>query len=102
MPSTRRSTTATSVWRRSSVAEDVRELFTQYAQAYVRGERPQALDFLARAGDSADELATMLERFLAAAPRRSPDADTLALVGAWAEGEPPLIHVRASRGVRVD
>jgi hypothetical protein len=88
--------------RRSSVAEDVRDLFTEYADAYVRGDEPQARDFLARAGDDADELGRMLEAFLAAAPRQSPGPDALAIVGAWAEREPPLVHVRASRGVRVD
>jgi hypothetical protein len=92
----------TSASRRSSVAEDVRDLFTEYADAYVRGDEPQARDFLARAGDDADELGRMLEAFLAAAPRQSPGPDALAIVGAWAEREPPLVHVRASRGVRVD
>ena len=92
----------TSASRRSSVAEDVRELFTEYADAYVRGDEPQARDILARAGEDADELGRMLESFLAAAPRQSPGPDALAIVGAWAEGEPPLVHVRALRGVRVD
>jgi hypothetical protein len=92
----------TSASQRSSVAEDVRDLFAEYADAYVRGDEPQARDFLARAGDDADELGRMLEAFLAAAPRQSPGPDALAIVGAWAEREPPLVHVRASRGVRVD
>ncbi|HYY04302.1 MAG TPA: hypothetical protein VE736_10490 [Gaiellaceae bacterium] len=84
------------------MAEDVRELFAEYADSYVRGDHPQARDFLARAGEEADELAALLETFLAAAPPPAPDPDTLAVVEAWAEGEPPLVHLRASRGVRVD
>jgi hypothetical protein len=84
------------------VAEDVRELFAEYADAYVRGDQPQARDYLARAGNDADELGRMLERFLSAAPSPSAHAEALAIVGAWAEGEPPLVHLRASRGVRVD
>jgi hypothetical protein len=84
------------------VAEDVRDLFTEYANAYVRGDDPRAREFLARAGEDADELGRMLDAFLAAAPRPSPSPDTVALIGAWAEGEPPLVHLRASRGVRVD
>jgi hypothetical protein len=84
------------------VAEDVRELFAEYADAYVRGDQPQARDFLARAGDDADELGRMLEGFLSAAPSQPAKAEALAIIGAWAEGEPPLVHLRASRGVRVD
>jgi hypothetical protein len=84
------------------VAEDVRALFVDYATAYVRGEQPHARDYLARAGDGADELGRLLEAFVGTAPRPQADADTVALVSAWAEHEPPLIHLRASRGVRVD
>jgi hypothetical protein len=83
------------------VPEDVRALFDDYATAYARGEQPQARDYLARAGDGADELGRLLEAFLGAAPRPQPNADTIALVSAWAENEPPLVHLRASRGVRV-
>jgi hypothetical protein len=84
------------------VPEDVRALFVDYAAAYVRGEQPRAHDYLARAGDGADELDRLLEAFVGAAPRPQADADTLAIVSAWAGHEPPLIHLRASRGVRVD
>jgi hypothetical protein len=84
------------------VPEDVRALFVDYATAYVRGEQPHARDYLARAGDGADELGRLLAAFLGDTPRPQADADTIALVSAWAEDEPPLIHLRASRGVRVD
>jgi hypothetical protein len=84
------------------VPEDVRALFADYATAYLRGEQPQARDYLTRAGDGADELGRLLEAFVGAAPRPQADADTVALVSAWAEHEPPLVHLRASRGVRVD
>jgi hypothetical protein len=84
------------------VPEDVRDLFAEYADAYVHGDEPHARDYLARAGDEADELGRMLDAFLTAAPRPTPSADRVALMGAWAEGEPPLVHLRALRGVRVD
>jgi hypothetical protein len=84
------------------VPEDLRTLFDEYATAYARGEQPHVRDYLARAGDGADELGRLLEGFLGAAPRPQADADTIALVSAWAENEPPLVHLRASRGVRVD
>ena len=82
--------------------EDVRDLFAEYADAYARGRQPEARDYLERAGGRADELARLLDDFLVAAPRPPADADAFAVVSAWAAEEPPLVHLRASRGVRVD
>jgi len=102
MRSTRRSITAIASWRRSSVPEQVAQLFAEYADAYARGERPRAEEYLARAGGQADELAGLLERFVQATPAREPDPETLALTEAWLTGEPPLVGLRASKGMRVD
>ncbi len=82
--------------------EQVAQLFAEYADAYARGERPRAEEYLARAGGQADELAGLLERFVQATPAREPDAETLALTEAWLTSEPPLVGLRASKGVRVD
>lgn len=82
--------------------EGVFDLFDEYAAAYARGERPQARAYLERAGEGADELARLLEVFVQAAPVPPPDEDTVALVGAWLEGQPPLVELRARRGVRVE
>jgi hypothetical protein len=84
------------------VPEQVAQLFAEYADAYARGERPLAEEYLARAGEQADELAGLLERFVQATPAREPDAETVALTEAWLTGEPPLVVLRASKGVRVD
>jgi hypothetical protein len=84
------------------VPESVAELFEQYATAYASGERPRAEEFLARAGADADELAELIDRYLVAAPVPSADEETVAVVSAWAAGEPPLVELRARRGVRVD
>ncbi len=81
---------------------EVLALFEEYAEAYTRGEQPEAREYLERAGDGADELASLIERWLRAIPVPEPDAETLALVSAWMEEEPPLVHLRASKGVRVD
>jgi hypothetical protein len=102
MPSTRRSITAIASSRRSSVPEQIAQLFAEYADAYARGERPRAEEYLARAGGHADELAGLLERFVQAVPARNPDVETIALTEAWLTGEPPLVNLRASQGVRVD
>jgi hypothetical protein len=84
------------------VPEQVAQLFAEYADAYARGERPRAEEYLARAGGQADELAGLLERFVQATPAREPDPETLALTEAWLTGEPPLVGLRASKGMRVD
>jgi hypothetical protein len=102
MPSTRHCTTLIASWRRSSVSELVADLFAEYADAYARGEHPRAEEYLARAGGQADELARLLERFVRAAQGREPDAATLALTEAALTGEPPLVTLRASQGIRVD
>jgi hypothetical protein len=84
------------------VPDRVADLFAEYADAYARGEHPRAEDYLARAGGQADELAQLLERFVRAAPAREADAATLALTEAAFTGEPPLVTLRASQGIRVD
>lgn len=84
------------------MSDQIAQLFAEYADAYARGERPRADEYLARAGGQADELAGLLVRFVQATPAREPDAETLALTEAWLTGEPPLVGLRASQGVRVD
>ena len=86
----------------SSDPDLVFQLFDQYAAAYARNERPRARDYLDRAGDRADELAELLDGFLRRVPRGAPDPQTVALMGAWLAGEPPLVRLRVERGIRVD
>src|SRR5262245_37709693 len=102
MRSTRHCTTLIGSWGRSSVPDRVADLFAEYADAYARGEHPRAEDYLARAGGQADELARLLDRFVRAAPAPQADAATLALTEAALSGEPPLVTLRASQGIRVD
>jgi hypothetical protein len=84
------------------VPERALELFQAYADAYARGERPRAHEYVERAGDEADELATMLDRFLEAAPARDAREEDAALLAAWLADEPPLLELRRRRGQRVD
>jgi len=81
------------------VAERVEELFGEYASAYARGERPQAREFLARAGGQVDELASLIDAFLARAPAPTPDEHAVDLFDAWQAGESPLLRLRTARGV---
>ena len=80
--------------------ERVDELFAEYAAAYVRGERPAASEFLARGGVEADELAGLIDAFLARAPAPAPDEATVALFQAWQAGESPLLRLRTARGLK--
>jgi hypothetical protein len=81
---------------------DVAALFDEYAAAFARGEEPDLREYLARAGDGADELAQLVEAFVAAAPAAEPSEERLALTRAWAEGQSPLLEMRTRRGVRRD
>jgi hypothetical protein len=80
----------------------VDELFGEYAAAYSRGERPQGREFLARAGEQADELARLIDSFLTRAPAPTPDEHTLELFEAWQAGESPLLRLRTAHGVTLD
>jgi hypothetical protein len=82
------------------MAEDVLTLFDEYAARYARGERPDAREYLTRAGAQAAELARLLERFVAASPAPEPAEETVALIRAWRSGEPPLLELRRRRGLR--
>jgi hypothetical protein len=55
------------------MADDVFTLFDDYAARFARGERPDARAYLARAGEGADELAGLMDAYLARAepPRRT-------------------------------
>jgi hypothetical protein len=84
------------------VAERVEELFGEYAGAYARGERPQAREFLARAGEQVDELASLIDAFLARAPTPTLDEQAVELFEAWQAGESPLLRLRTAQGVKRD
>src|SRR5215208_791123 len=78
------------------------DLFVRYADAYAAGERPQAREYLAHAGPEADELASLIDAFLERAPTRVPDVASAELLHAFLADEPPLVALRAARGVGVD
>jgi hypothetical protein len=80
----------------------VDQLFAEYASAYGRGERPRAADFLVRAGDDADELATMIDRLLRAASMHAPTFEDSARLTAVLEGEPPILELRVHRRLKRD
>jgi hypothetical protein len=82
------------------MAEDVSTLFEDYASRYVRGERPDPREYLTRAGEGADELGDLIDRFVAGVPPPAPSEERVAMMNAWLAGEPPLLALRTSRGMR--
>jgi hypothetical protein len=82
------------------VADVVMRLFEEYAERFERGERPDLRAYLERAGEGRDELASLVDVWLQVAPAPEPDEETVALTAAWIAGEPPLVTLRARRGLR--
>ena len=77
-------------------------LFDEFAARHARGEHPDAREYLERAGESRDELARLLDGFLAAAPVQPPSEETLALFDSLLSQEPPLLAARVRQGWRRD
>jgi AcrR family transcriptional regulator len=84
------------------MADPVAMLFDEYAQRVARGERPDVREYLARAGEGAEELGTLIDRFLERVPPPAPDDASRTLAAAWLEGQTPLVELRARRGVNLD
>jgi hypothetical protein len=84
------------------LADKLFELFDEYAVRYARGEQPDPVSYLERAGDESTALAQMLDRFLQSAPAPAPDKAAVLLMQAWLAEEPPLRELRVERGLRVE
>jgi hypothetical protein len=84
------------------VPEPVLALFDEWAACFARGERPDLRDYLARAGDGADELAGLVDAWLARAEPPAPDEDAVLLAQAWIDGETAVLALRRRRGLGVD
>lgn len=81
---------------------DATGLFDEWAARVARGEGPDPLEYLDRAGPAREELERLMDAYLQAAPRREPEAETVELARAWLTGASPLTELRARRGIRVD
>ena len=84
------------------MSDRVFELFDDYAAAYARGDRPNADDYLARAGDERAELAELLGEFLTRTPAPAPTEDDVRMLGLMVAEEPPLLRLRLQRHLKVD
>lgn len=79
---------------------ELETLLDELARRHARGEPLDVEGALRRAGDRADELAPLIEAFLARAPRRSPSVEALAFVRSLEE--PPMLRARVAKALRVD
>jgi len=77
-------------------------LFDEFATAYRRGDAPDVLDYLGRAGGDADALAELIDRFLRAVPARASTEEEIVLMQARLEHEPPLLVLRQRRRLTRD
>jgi len=75
-------------------------LLDDLARRHARGEPLDVEGTLLRAGDRADELASLIEAFLERAPRRAPTAEALAYVRSL--DDPPMLRARVAKALRVD
>ncbi|HXG77525.1 MAG TPA: hypothetical protein VNJ53_13245 [Gaiellaceae bacterium] len=78
-------------------------LFEEFAASWGRGEHPDARDYLDRAGDERDDLAALIDGFLAAAPVQPPSEETLATFAELVPGEretPPMLAMRLAMRLR--
>lgn len=79
---------------------DLDTLLDELARRHARGEPLDVEGTLRRAGNRADELAPLIEAFLARAPRRGATPQSLAFVRSL--DDPPLVRARVAKAIRVD
>jgi AcrR family transcriptional regulator len=84
------------------MADAVTTLFDEYAQRFARGERPDVREYLARAGEGAEELSRMIDGYLTRVPPPEPDEASRTLAAAWLQGRTPLVELRVRRGLKRD
>jgi hypothetical protein len=85
------------------MSEAVDTLFEEFAVRWVRGGHPDVRDYLDRAGPERDELARLLDAYIAAAPVQPPSEETRAVFAALVPGEhetPPMLAMRLELGIR--
>jgi hypothetical protein len=82
------------------MSPEVETLLDELVRRHARGEPLDVEGTLQRAGDHADELAPLIEAFLARAPRRGPTPASLAFVRSL--DDPPLTRARVAKAVKVE
>jgi hypothetical protein len=79
---------------------ELETLLDELARRHARGEPLDVEGTLRQAGDHAEELAPLIEAFLARAPRRPPSERALSYVRSL--DDPPMVRARVAKALRVD
>jgi hypothetical protein len=79
----------------------VEKLFDEFAAEHARGDRPDVGAYLDRAGEQADELGLLIDRYLQAVPAQPPDEETILLLQARVDRVQPLVAARVRRGLKL-
>lgn len=82
------------------MSPELETLLDELVRRHARGEPLDVEGTLRRAGDGADELAPLIEAFLARAPRRGPTPASLRFVQSL--DDPPLLRARVAKALKVD
>jgi hypothetical protein len=81
------------------VSGGVETLFDEFAAAYARGEHPEVLAFLERAGAERDALGRLIDVYLRTAPVQPSSEETLRQMRAR-RAEPALLRLRTRLGLK--
>jgi hypothetical protein len=80
----------------------VAQLFDEYVDAHLSGERPDVREYLLRAGAESHQLGVLIDRYLEAAPLEEPDPETVVALNARLEHLTPLTAARRRLLLKVD
>jgi hypothetical protein len=80
----------------------VAQLFDEFVDAHVSGERTDVREFLLRAGPEAQALGLLIDRYLEVAPIEEPDEETVLALNARLEHLAPLTAARRRLRLKVD
>ena len=82
------------------MSPELETLLDELVRRHARGEPLDVEGTLRRAGDGADELAPLIEAFLARAPRRGLTPASLRFVQSL--DDPPMLRARVAKALKVD
>jgi hypothetical protein len=78
------------------------QLFDEFVDAHLSGQRPDVREFLLRAGTVSQELGVLIDRFIEHAPIEEPDRETVIALTARLEHLTPLTAARRRLPLKVD
>jgi hypothetical protein len=80
----------------------VAQLFDEFVDAHVAGQRPDVREFLGRAGSESGALGLLIDHYLIVAPIEEPDEETVVALNARLEHLTPLTAARRRLPLKVD